>query len=202
MSCGPIWVPVRDVPEGRDGLEAGDGEGPAIRAELEGKRSVAALVELVDELPGADVPEAYDSAETTDREHLAIGAECDGEVSDWRAVDGGDRRACGHIPNLRASLAWAGKRDRRPVSAEGEVARASHRFRSSPRLAPVAASQSFTPSWLLAVESVAPSGLKPTPTSESPRARAERPMEPRSRTNVPECQRAAEGHGGERLPIR
>ena len=67
-----------NVPEGRDGLAAGDGEGPAIRAELEGKRSVAALVELVDELPGADVPEAYDSAQAADREHPAVGAEGDG----------------------------------------------------------------------------------------------------------------------------
>ena len=68
----------RNVPERRDGLPAGDGEGPAIRAELEGKRLGAALVELVDELPGADVPEAYDSAPATDGEHSAVGAEGDG----------------------------------------------------------------------------------------------------------------------------
>ena len=71
---------ARNVPERRDRLEAGDCESPAIRAELESERSVAALVELVDELPGADVPEAYDPAEAADRQEVPVGAERDGGV--------------------------------------------------------------------------------------------------------------------------
>jgi hypothetical protein len=61
-----------DIPERRAALEARDGEGLPIRAELEGERSVAALVELVDEPPAADVPEAYDSAEATDCEYSSV----------------------------------------------------------------------------------------------------------------------------------
>ena len=51
-----------NVPERRDGLEAGDGEDPAVGAEVERQRAGAALVELADELPGADVPDAHDRA--------------------------------------------------------------------------------------------------------------------------------------------
>ena len=74
----------------------------AVRAELEGERSVTALVELVHELPGADVPDAYDSSVAADRQEVSVGAERD-RVG-WSTVERGDRRACGRIPDLRGSM--------------------------------------------------------------------------------------------------
>ena len=107
----------RNIPERRGGLESGDGESPGVRTELEGERSVAALVELVEELPGPDVPEAHDSAIATDCEEVPVRAERDGRV-----------KVPGVPSNVAIDLAVAASQTSRRLPVAGRT-RSSHRQR-------------------------------------------------------------------------
>ena len=160
-----------NVPEGREGGAAGDGEHPAVGAEVERPHRIAhVLLELSDELAGADVPEVHEGVAAAGRERAAVWTEGDSPAEDVGGVDGQrrDERPAGHIPDLcvsspRLEVPIDNERDEGSVGLKA-TSPALRLFPMWPSGAPVATSQSSTPP-PPAVASIVPSALILTPTA-------------------------------------
>ena len=137
-----------------------------------------ALVELVHELPRANVPEAYDVVRRRrPRAGAAVGAERDCNGVAWRAFERGDRRAVAASQTSRDSRGLGRDAIIVPSALKATslaLPTESGDIRDCPRLS---TSQNLTPRSLLAVASVAPSGLKPTASTQDGCPRVKRLVE-------------------------
>ena len=189
--------PAGDVPERGDGLEARDGEEPAVGAELERQHAGAAMIELADELPGGtsqtrtagpdrrgEVPPSGLKATAS-----SISPES-GSTRRWRAATPSTSQISA-LPVCERTNATSGPVGLKATSPEGLLRRGR-------RVGPGRDVPELDADRAPAVASIVPSALMLDADAQAPARRGTDRGE-RSRRDVPERHRAASRHGRQRL---